>query len=216
MQLGFVSSESCGQGIEGISSAKDIDAYPRLMKKAGFDIDWITMDEPLFFGHDYDGKNACKIPLPELARNVANSMRIARSYFPHVKFALTEPPQSLPGGVAEMEEFLTLLKAEFGTYPDVVHFDLAWGRNDVRHIPWHQEMPRMVQMLKARGIGYSIIYDAGIVDNKIPNTDATWVASAKANVADWEATVHEKPAQVVLQSWSPNPRQICRKVCPAA
>lgn len=115
-----------------------------------------------------------------------------------------------------MEEFLTLLKAEFGTYPDVVRFDLAWGRNDVRHIPWHQKMPRMVQMLKARGIGYSIIYDAGIVDNKIPNTDATWVASAKANVADWEATVHEKPAQVVLQSWSPNPRQICRKVCPAA
>jgi hypothetical protein len=60
-------------------------------------------------------------------------------------------------------------------------------------------------MLKARGIGYSIIYDAGRVNGRVPTTDAGWIASAKANVADWQATIHENPAQVVIQTWSPNP-----------
>ena len=63
-------------------------------------------------------------------------------------------------------------------------------------------------MLKARGIGYSIIYNADHVNGRIPNTDAGWIASAKANVADWKATIHDVPSQVVIQTWSPNPVRI--------
>jgi hypothetical protein len=53
---------------------------------------------------------------------------------------------------------------------------------------WHPDIPQLIHMLKARGIGYSIIYDAGRVNGCVPTTDAGWIASAKANVVDWEAT----------------------------
>ena len=32
--------------------------------------------------------------------------------------------------------------------------------------------------------------------------------SAKANVSDWEGSIREKPSQVVIQTWSPNPVRI--------
>src|SRR5580704_6085026 len=57
--LGFVSSDTCGQGVEGLGTARQQAVYPREMNKRGIDLDYVVMDEPLFFGHDYSGKNAC-------------------------------------------------------------------------------------------------------------------------------------------------------------
>jgi hypothetical protein len=214
MPMGFVASESCGEGIEGIGTPKSIDFYPRQMKLKGIKLEYITMDEPLFYGHDYKGKNACNFPIPDLAHIVANSMRLMRTYFPEVKFFLTEPPQGLVGGVAELAQFLDDLKADFGEYPAGVRFDMSWGLNDKWHLPWHREMPHMMQMLEQRHLGYGIIFDAGNVNGHIPNTDASWIASAKANVREWQTVIPERPAQVSIQTWSPNPVHIVPESSP--
>jgi hypothetical protein len=206
--LGFVSSDTCGQGVEGIGSARQQNFYPREMKKSGIDLDYVVMDEPLYYGHDYGGKNACQFSIKQVVDSVVTNVRMIRSYYPKVQFVLVEPQQALPGGVAELAQFLDLYKAALKEYPAAVRFDIAWGQFDRWHREWHRDIPPFIQMLKARGIGHSIIYDAGRVDGRIPNTDAGWIASAKANVADWEATIHEPPAQVVIQTWSPNPVRI--------
>ena len=64
--LGFVSSDTCGQGVEGLGTARQQAVYPREMKKRGIDLDYVVMDEPLFFGHDYSGKNACSFSMDEV------------------------------------------------------------------------------------------------------------------------------------------------------
>jgi hypothetical protein len=206
--LGFVSSDTCGQDVEGIGSARGQNVYPREMKKRGIALDYVVMDEPLFYGHDYGGKNACKFSINEVAESVAKSVNMIRSYYPKVQFVLVEPEQSLAGGVGELSTFLDAYKANLNELPAAVRFDIAWGQEDKWHREWHRDIPQFIHMLKARGIGYSIIYDAGRVNGRVPTTDAGWIASAKANVADWQATIHEKPAQVVIQTWSPNPIRI--------
>lgn len=206
--LGFVSSDTCGQGVEGIGTARQMAVYPREMKKRGIDLDYVVMDEPLYYGHDYGGKNACQFSIEEVAESVAKNVEMIRSYYPKVQFVLVEPEQSLTGSVKELSEFLDAYKSKLNELPVAVRFDIAWGQNDRWHREWHEDIPRFIQMLKARGIGYSIIYDAGRVNGRAPNTDAEWIASAKANVADWEATIHSKPAQVVIQTWTPNPVRI--------
>jgi hypothetical protein len=206
--LGFVSSDTCGQGVEGLGTARQQAVYPREMKKRGIDLDYVVMDEPLFFGHDYSGKNACNFSIQQVAESVARNVKVIRSYYPKVQFVLVEPEQSLQGGVAELSQFLDAYQAALNELPVAVRFDLAWGQVDKWHREWHSDIPQFLHMLKARGIGYSIIYNAGHVNGRVPNTDAAWIASAKANVADWQATIHEKPAQVVIQTWSPNPIRI--------
>jgi hypothetical protein len=206
--MGFVSSETCGQGVEGMGTFRQQMVYPREMKKLGIDLDYVVMDEPLYFGHDYKGKNACNFSIAEVADSVAKNVKMIRSYYPNVQFVLVEPQQGLAGGVAELSEFLDAYKARLNELPVAVRFDVVWGKEDKWTKEWHAAIPAFIQMLKARGIGYSIIYNAGIVNKRVPDTDAGWIASAKANIADWQATIHEKPAQVVIQTWSPNPVRI--------
>ena len=206
--LGFISSDTLGKDVEGCGTARGMAAYPRLMVQKGVPLDYVVMDEPLYFGHDYAGKNACRFSIEQVADSVAMNVRMIRSYYPQVQFIETEPPQALTGGVAEYSQFLDAYQARLHELPIAVRFDIAWGTVNAQHREWHQAIPEFIAMLKARGIGYSIIYDAGRVAGKIPDTDAGWVASAKANVADWEATIPDKPAQIDLQTWSPNPVNI--------
>jgi hypothetical protein len=167
-----------------------------------------VMDEPLFYGHDYDGKNACQYSVGQVAESVTKNVRRIRTYYPNVQFVLVEPEESLPGGIGELSEFLDAYQAKLNELPVAVRFDVAFGQEDQKHREWHRDILGFVRMLKARGIGYSIVYKAGRVNGRIPDTDAGWISSAKANVADWEATVREKPSQVVIQTWNPHPVRI--------
>ena len=92
-------AETCGQGVEGLMSHKGIDFYPRAIKKAGIDLDWVLMDEPLYFGHDYVGKNACRFSIAEVAQGVAQSEAVIRGYHPSARFVLSEPVS--PGECAD-------------------------------------------------------------------------------------------------------------------
>ena len=125
--LGFVSSDTCGQGVEGLGTARQQAVYPREMKKRGIDLDYVVMDEPLFFGHDYSGKNACTFSIQQVAESVARNVKVIRSYYPKVQFVLVEPEQSLQGGVAELSQFLDAYQAALNELPVAVRFDLAWG-----------------------------------------------------------------------------------------
>src|ERR1700722_12959427 len=116
--MNVMPAETCGQGIEGTLPRKNIADYPRRIKvDAGIDIDYVVMDEPLFYGHDYDGKNACHFSVGDVAKGVANSVAAIRAYHPHAKFILVEPEQVLTGGSAELAEFLDAYKAIVQEYP---------------------------------------------------------------------------------------------------
>src|SRR5262249_39699947 len=109
--MALMPAENCGQDVEGIMSHKGIDFYPRAIKNAGVELDYVLMDEPLYFGHDYTGKDACRLSIADVAKGIAWSEATVRSYHPKAKFILSEPEQALPGGPAELAEFLDALKA---------------------------------------------------------------------------------------------------------
>jgi hypothetical protein len=206
--LGFVSSDTCGQGVEGIGSARQQNVYPREMKKRGIQLDYVVMDEPLYYGHDYGGKNACQFSISQVVASVVENVKMIRSYYPNVRFVWVEPPQALTVGPREIAEFLDDYKASLGEYPVSVRFDIAWGRVDKWTREWRADLPGHIRILKARGIGYGIIYNAGRVNGRLPNTDQDWISSAKGNVADWKRTIADTPNQVIIQTWTANPVRI--------
>ena len=189
-------AESCGQGIEGTLPRRNIADYPRRIKAiAGIDIDFVVMDEPLFYGHDYNGKNACNFSIADIAKGVADSVATIRSYHPHAKFILVEPEQVLSGGPAELGEFLDGYRAIVQEYPFSVRFDVLWNRD------WRSQLPPFIAMLKARNVGYGVIFNAmGNIKE-----DYAWVAAAEENARDFVASIHTKPDHIVIQTWQPNP-----------
>ena len=189
-------AESCGQGIEGTLPRKNIADYARRIKVgAGIDIDYVVMDEPLFYGHDYDGRNACHFSIAEVARGVADSVSAIRVYQPHAKFILVEPEQVLSGGTNELIEFLDAYKAGVGEYPSSVRFDVLWGKD------WPHQLPPFVAALSARSIGYGVVYN-GLGNSR---SDAAWVASAQENARTFPRFVQGRPDHIVIQTWQAYP-----------
>jgi hypothetical protein len=72
-----------------------------------------------------------------------------------------------------LSTFLDAYKANLNELPVAVRFDIAWGQEDKWHREWHRDIPQFIHMLKARGIGYSIIYDAGRVNGQLPMPDGS-------------------------------------------
>ena len=119
-----------------------------------------------------------------------------------------EPEQGLSGGVSEFQRFLDLYKAELSEFPVAVRLDINWSEKNKFGSRWQVDIPPFIAALSQRGIGYSIIFNAGRINGEIPTTDDGWVKSAEANVIAWRSTIHIKPSQVVIQTWNLNPVNI--------
>ena len=124
---------------------------------------------------------------------VVDNVKMIRAYYPNIQFVWVEPPQGLAGGPPELAEVLDEYKTRLGEYPVSVRFDIAWGRVDKWTREWHEDVPGFIRVLKTRGIGYGIIYDAGRINGRLPQTDQEWILSAKANVA--ERAVRHRPGR---------------------
>jgi hypothetical protein len=112
--------------------------------------------------------------------------------------------QGLPGGPAELAEFLDALKAAAHEYPLSVRFDVQWRKD------WRSQLPPFIAMLKARDIGYGVVYNApgGIKD------DRAWIASAKENGQAFASVIRAKPDHVMIQTWDSNPSRIVPETDP--
>jgi hypothetical protein len=191
-------SETCGSGTEGISVPRQIDLYARQLKALGAPLQYVVIDEPLYYAHEYKANKACELPIGAVAEGVARNVKAIRGYYPHAKFILVEPEQMLKGGPTELADFLDAYKTHVDEYPQSVRFDVQWQRN------WQSELPPFIRMLHDRGIGYGIIYNA----KQAPRDDIAWIASAKENALAFEKAIREKPDHVMIQSWNPNPTKI--------
>jgi hypothetical protein len=203
--LSVLAENDCGRGVEGIMPLQQITVYARETKARNIRLAYLVMDEPLFYGHDYAGHNACRLPVNVIAERVSQSLAVFRQYFPTIRFILCEPVQALAGGPNELAEFLDLLHAKFGEYPASLRLDIAWYRD------WRRELPPMIGVATGRGMGYGVIFDA----DRGQFTDADWIASAERNVGAFRGAMAKKPVRVIIQSWNRNPVRLFPETDPS-
>jgi hypothetical protein len=195
-----IAADTCGAGVEGILTSRAMEVYPREMKKKRINLSYAVLDEPLYFGHYYNGNNACNFSISEVADRVAQNVKIIKKYYPDIKVVWVEPVQGLSNGVQAVGEFLDEYRAELNELPVAVRLDVQWQRD------WRHALPPFIDLLETRGMAYGIIYNA--TKGGVSKSDAEWVASAEANVEAFETAIREKPGEVVIQTWNPRPVRI--------
>ena len=198
--LDSVASDTCGQNVEGFTSTKGMQFYPRELRKRGVPLEYVVLDEPLYYGHEYSTSTTCNFPIQEVAKRVAYSIRTVKSYYPAIKVVLSEPEQSLSGGVVELAEFLDAYRRELGEYPSAMRMDIQW------HKDWPSAIPSLLSMLRSRHVGFSLIYNA--TRGGLAPSDSDWVRSAEANVQTYRSRFRQPPNQIVIQSWDKRPGRV--------
>jgi hypothetical protein len=193
--------------VEGYGTVAEAKAISQKVKTAGGIIQYIAMDEPLWYGHYYKaqpGKQpGCQTPLPELINLIAPTLQAYQDEFPNISLGEIEPTgiASQPNWRADITAWATLFRTRLGRPLAFMHLDIPIDRpQDIAAaVDFFHFMETLKQEKDLEAVG--IIYNGGPKDQ----TDQAWVASARSHIQLFEDQNHLRPDQAIIQSWSANP-----------
>jgi len=168
------------------------------IKAAGGTIDYIDMDEPYYYAHFFDGRQACHWATATVAQEIGVFIKELRQQFPNVVIGDAEPLT----GQADAGAYQTWIDAfrEINGYPlPFFHVDVDWRRR-----AWPQGVKRIEEHGRSVGVPVGIIYDG----NEADPTDATWLANAGERVRRYELDTGAHPDHVLFQSWHDKPDRL--------
>lgn len=196
VEMGPLSASStCGQGVESFAGIDEGRRITRRLRDAGGTLQVIALDEPYYFAHVFDGPNACRWPVSQVATAVADFVTAMRADWPGLVVGDTEPmptPVSVDGLVGWMDAYRVAL----GEPPAFLHLDMDWTR-----VNWPELGLAVEQAGTARSVPVGMIYNGGAATG-----DAQWAAVAGQRVLTFEAD--RRPDHVLFQSWMDKPDHV--------
>lgn len=211
----IVGSDSCGKGVEGYGNPNSVEATARHIKSLGGTIDYVAMDEPVWFGHIFGigsgGRVGCRYPLPVLADQIVAKIALLRQYFPNIEVGDIEPVNANkwggPQSVADIVTFENLLRQRTGGMPTFVHTDMAWATPG-----WQPLLENLATRLHANGMRVGVICDG---DANVGGDEA-WVRQALQRCQTTVADPRVRPDDLIVQTWEPLPTKMLPETNPAA
>ena len=186
----------CGQNVESFAGADEGRLLAQRVTRAGGRIAVLALDEPYFYGHVYDGPQACHLPIDTIAGNVASYVELMRGYFPELLVGDIEPTPA-PVSAAGLGEWLDAYERAAGEPFAFLHIDADWGRPD-----WDVLSHNIGALARARGVPIGMIYNGGSAPLR-----EQWIQLAGERIKTFEQS-GEPPDHVIFQSWMVQPDRI--------
>jgi hypothetical protein len=192
-------SDGCG-GVEGYEGVDYMSRIAARVYRLGGRLDYVAMDEPLWFGHHYNGPHACHSSLDQLAQDVARKVRDIRRVFPEVQIGDIEPIAN-----ANAVDWVDQILAWAGAYHAAVGEQLAFVHADVQWVgAWQQQLALLADRLHAARIKLGIVYNGDATDL----TGEAWTDHAAQRFLAVEADPALVPDQAILQTWEAEPSRM--------
>jgi hypothetical protein len=201
----------CGMGVEGYCDPGTTNQIVAKLLRVGGTPAFIGMDEPLWFGHFYSGKNACRSSLQDLANRVAVIIKIYTAAFPHVAVGDIEPFPAVsnePNWQSDLAAWVKAFHNATGTPLSFLRLDVNWDDPTLSMGPSHNTpspvaisnlVRKAASSARQCGLQVAIIYNGGA-----GTTDALWMQEARDHIRIVEGSgIH--PEQVIFQSWDKFP-----------
>jgi hypothetical protein len=199
-----VAPNGCGFHVEGYASQRQSHAVAQHFKALGAEVAYFVMDEPLFYGHFFNGTNACHSAVEDLIADVAEKVEQVRSQYAEVPVGETEPIIAVTKyGLTDLDHWLDAFAAATGKPLAFLRLDMDWNTQ------WQPQVVAVAQLLRRKGVPLQVVYNGMDRDG----SDEAWIAHAKDHAQKFEAAV--KPAVVVIQSWSTYPKRVLPESDPA-
>jgi hypothetical protein len=184
----------CGTGVESFAGTDEGRLISRRIRNAGGTLQVIALDEPYYFAHLYDGQDACRWTLEEVAQGVAHFRDVMREEWPAVVIGDTEPMPA-PVTPAGLSTWLDAYRHVAGEPFAFLHLDMDWSIEE-----WPQLGLDVEAAGDGRGVPVGMIYNGGSAAS-----DAQWLAVAGRRIDAYEARAGATPDQVLFQSWMDKP-----------
>jgi hypothetical protein len=196
--------------VEGYGIPKLARMQSEKIKAAGGTISYIAMDEPLWFGHYFNGRNGgqpgCHSSAAQIVELIKEPLAVYAEEFPGIVVGDTEPTN-----IAEQshwEEDLAAwasgFRAQYGRPLAFTHLDIPFNRpgEEGYAVSFYHQVERLKQQGLIGAIG--IIYDGTPKDS----SDEAWVEDAKQHIQLLEDKYGLHPDQALIQSWQSYPQHV--------
>lgn len=195
----LVASDRCGKGIEGYDGKGGVQLVADRVKRLGGRIDYIVMDEPVWFGHYAKGPQTCQDSISSIASQLAPNVRILKEAFPAIQFGSAEPinPKT-PGSIDTLLTFAREFQGATGEQLAFFHADIIWPQRG-----WREQLAEWKIRLRAAGIRLGVIFNGSATDR----TDEDWTAHA---IERYRLVMREpaiSPDDAIVQTWHDFPRR---------
>jgi uncharacterized protein (TIGR03437 family) len=200
VEWGPLSSQVCGQGIEGFGGSAALPQATRIQQLGG-NLQYIAMDEPFSHASLYSGPNACNWTPQQVAANALTQIALVKTVFPNVlvgDIEVVPDTGESPNWLNQYTAWLDTWRAAAGSPLAFFHFDVNWT------VDWRPSVERLRQALVQRGIPFGMIYDGWPTDL----TDADWVNDAESHYVSYETQGGTPPDHVIFQSWNDYPKHV--------
>lgn len=204
--------------VEGYVTADAAFRITQKLKSVGADVQYFSLDEPLWYGHYYQGKvggqPGCKTPLEPLLHSMKIPLSIMLSAFPAAEIGQIEPTiLAMQGdGREKLLRWASLFKQEIGRPLDFIHLDVPWLHHEAekslaRMVDIAEEL-RRENLVKRRGVIVNGSGNAG--------SDLAWIDSARRNAMRVCKAFVRPPDEIIVQSWDPWPTRVLPESSPTA
>jgi hypothetical protein len=193
---------SCGNNVEGYDSPQETARIAAKLKQAGVNLRYIAMDEPLWFGHYYNEKNACRSSIDNVAERVAANLAAYVRLFPDVVIGDTVPIPSVtdqPQWQNDYRQWLAAFARHVGRPIGFAVLDINWGRPNRS-----QSLQASAVFLRNQHVRLGIIYNA---DAPATTTNDEYLEAARQHFVQIEQNMHIVPDMAVFASWVRFPRR---------
>jgi hypothetical protein len=206
LEFGAMSAERCGMGVEGYGGQGILEAARRIQRNGGV-LSYLAMDEPLYFGSIYDGKNACHWTPEQAAASAVPNLKALRTLFPQVKIGDIEPVGE-PTLEITSDRYRRGIRAfhALGVPLAFFHADVSWWTPS-----YPEKLSALHKLVASEHIAFGVIYNGNAEDP----SDAAWLQSAESHMADVERILGT-PEQVIFQSWNSYPKKLLPESAPDA
>ncbi|HET7235208.1 MAG TPA: hypothetical protein VFK59_02110 [Actinomycetota bacterium] len=199
-------TNECGLDVEGFSHGPTngplvIDR----IRDAGASVEYIAMDEPLYYASLYDGPQACHWPVAKVAKKVKRFLAAVRDTDPRVVVGDIEPLTSIDQ-VESYKDWMRTFARVTGHELPFFHVDIGWYMQG-----WPEAVAELERFARGRGIDFGVIYDGG---GSPPMTDLDWAERAEARMAEYEVLEGGRLSHVIFQSWSDLPDRVLPETRP--
>jgi len=193
----------CGGGVEGYSDPAGNARVVAKLQAAGLRPRFISMDEPLYFGHYYDGQNACHSSLDDIAERVSKILGLYLKAFSNALVIDTEPFPAIsghPNWESDYKDWMTAFQAAIGQPISTLLIDINWP--DAR---WEGSLGSIVSLAHRQSLRAGIIYWAAPPGGATSNEQ--WLDSAAQNFTRIERGMGLVPDIAMFTSWSKFPER---------
>jgi hypothetical protein len=188
-------TDKCGLYVEGFAGEEGVETVRRI-KRLGGTLDLIAFDEPYYYGHFYEGEQACRWSAEKIAQDMALFIQRVRYEFPNLIIGDIEPLAG-PADANAYNAWLSTFRRVNGYDLAFLHLDIDWS--DTR---WPDKVKAIEDYGRQIGVPIGTIFNGNFQDQ----TDESWLSIAGERIQRYNATGGQLD-HIIFQSWHDRPDQ---------